>query len=37
MLDSATITGPFYDGYDDVTYTSTFDLDAEPVEIEAPS
>ncbi len=36
VLDSATVTGPFYDGYDDVTYQLTFDLDAEPVEIEAP-
>jgi lipoprotein LprG len=36
VLDSATITGPFYDGYDDVTYKLSLDLDADPVEIEAP-
>jgi len=36
VLDSATITGPFYDGYDDVTYTLDLDLDADPVEIKAP-
>jgi lipoprotein LprG len=36
VLDSATISGPFYDGYDDVTYKLDLDLDADPVEIEAP-
>jgi lipoprotein LprG len=35
-LDSATITGPFYDGHDDVTYTIEFDLNADSVDIEAP-
>jgi lipoprotein LprG len=35
-LSSAKITGPFYDGYDDVTYTIDVDLDADPVEIKAP-
>jgi lipoprotein LprG len=35
-LSSAKITGPFYDGYDDVTYTIDVDLEADPVEIKAP-
>jgi lipoprotein LprG len=34
-LKAITITGPFY-GSDDVTYDLDFDLDADPVEIEAP-
>ncbi len=35
-VDSATFTGPFYDGYDDVSYTIDLDLDGDEVEIEAP-
>jgi lipoprotein LprG len=31
------VTGPFYDGSDDVTYTLTFDLNADEVTIEPPS
>jgi lipoprotein LprG len=35
-IDNATITGPFYDGYDNVTYTIDFNLDADAVDIQAP-
>ncbi|MEP6667193.1 MAG: LppX_LprAFG lipoprotein [Nocardioidaceae bacterium] len=35
-IDKVKITGPFYDGYDDVTYTIDLDLAAEPVDINAP-
>lgn len=35
-LDSVKITGPFYDGSPDVTYTISLDLAADPVEIKAP-
>jgi lipoprotein LprG len=34
---SVRITGPFYDGSPDVTYTIDLNLDAAPVDIEAPS
>ncbi len=33
---SAKISGPFYDGSADVTYTVDFDLQASPVDIQAP-
>jgi lipoprotein LprG len=33
----ATITGPFYDGSADVTYTISFDLQADKVDIQAPA
>jgi lipoprotein LprG len=36
-IHSATITGPFYDGSDDVTYTISFDLKADKVDIQAPA
>jgi lipoprotein LprG len=36
-IHDATITGPFYDGQDDVTYTIDFTLDADPVDIQAPA
>jgi lipoprotein LprG len=36
-IDAIDVTGPFYEGNDDVTYTLTFDLDADEVEIEPPS
>lgn len=36
-VDSATITGPFYAGSDDVTYTISFDLKADKVAIQAPA
>lgn len=36
VLDGVTITGPFYDGSDDVAYTIDLDLDADPVDIKAP-
>jgi lipoprotein LprG len=36
-IDDAKITGPFYDGHDDVTYTIDFTLDADPVDIQAPA
>lgn len=36
-IHSATITGPFYDGSDDVTYTISFDLKADEVDIQAPA
>jgi lipoprotein LprG len=36
-IDNATITGPFYDGQDDVTYTIAFTLDADAVAIQAPA
>lgn len=35
-LDTATITGPFYSGADDVTYDIEIDTSDEPVEITAP-
>lgn len=35
-LDSVQISGPFYAGFADVTYTIDLDLDAESVEIKAP-
>jgi lipoprotein LprG len=35
-IDSVKITGPFYDGYDAVTYTIALDLAADPVDINAP-
>lgn len=34
---AASVTGPFYEGSDDVTYDLTFDLSADPVEIAPPS
>jgi lipoprotein LprG len=36
-IDGATITGPFYAGQDDVTYTIDFTLDADAVDIQAPA
>jgi lipoprotein LprG len=36
-VNSAKITGPFYDGSDDVTYTISFDLKAAKVAIQAPA
>lgn len=36
-IDSAKITGPFYDGSADVTYTISFDLQADKVDIQAPA
>lgn len=36
VLDSVKVTGPFYDGFADVTYTIKLDLDADPVDIQAP-
>lgn len=36
-VDSVRITGPFYDGSADVTYTITLDLDGDPVDIKAPN
>jgi lipoprotein LprG len=36
-VNSAKITGPFYDGSDDVTYTISFDLKADKVAIQAPA
>lgn len=36
-IKSIEVTGPFYDGYDDVTYSLSFDLDADEVDIEAPN
>ncbi len=36
-VDKVTVTGPFYGGADDVTYTIDLDLAADPVDIEAPS
>jgi lipoprotein LprG len=36
-IDNATITGPFYDGQDDVTYTIDFTLNADAVDIRAPA
>jgi lipoprotein LprG len=36
-IDDATITGPFYDGEDDVTYTIDFTLNADAVDIQAPA
>jgi len=35
-IDNARMNGPFYDGYDDVTYDIDFDLDADEVDIAAP-
>ncbi len=35
-LDKITVSGPFYAGFADVTYTIDLNLDAESVEIEAP-
>jgi len=35
-IDGINITGPFYDGSDDVTYTIDLNLDGDTVEIEAP-
>jgi lipoprotein LprG len=35
-IDSVRITGPFYDGHDDVTYDIDLDLDADAVDIKAP-
>ncbi len=36
MVDSVTITGPFYDGSPNVTYAINLDLNADPVDITAP-
>jgi lipoprotein LprG len=36
-INSVTMTGPFYDGSDDVTYTIAFDLKADKVDIQAPA
>jgi lipoprotein LprG len=36
-IDKATITGPFYAGEDDVTYTIDFTLNADAVDIQAPA
>jgi lipoprotein LprG len=36
-IDSVKMTGPFYDGSDDVTYTIAFDLKADKVDIQAPA
>ncbi len=36
-IDSVKMTGPFYDGSDDVTYTIAFDLTADKVDIQAPA
>lgn len=36
VIEGAEITGPFYNGSDDVTYTLDLDLDGEPVDIVAP-
>jgi lipoprotein LprG len=36
-MDNATISGPFYAGQDEVTYTIDFTLDAHAVDIEAPA
>jgi hypothetical protein len=36
VVDSVTIDGPFYDGYDDVTYRIDLDLEGDEVQIEAP-
>ena len=35
-VDKVKVSGPFYDGYDDVTYTIDLDLNADPVDIQAP-
>jgi lipoprotein LprG len=35
-INSVKVTGPFYEGSDDVTYTIDLDLDADPVDIKAP-
>jgi lipoprotein LprG len=35
-INSLKVTGPFYDGSDDVTYDVTFDLNADAVDITAP-
>lgn len=37
VVDSVTIDGPFYDGYDPVTYRIDLDLAGDEVEIEPPS
>jgi lipoprotein LprG len=36
VVDSVRIDGPFYDGYDDVTYRIDLDLEGDEVQIEAP-
>jgi lipoprotein LprG len=36
-IDVIDVTGPFYGDSGDVTYTLTFDLDADPVDIQPPS
>ncbi len=36
QVSSIKVTGPFYDGSGDVTYTLDFDLSADPVDIAAP-
>jgi lipoprotein LprG len=36
VVDSVTMDGPFYDGYDDVTYRIDLDLEGDEVQIEAP-
>jgi lipoprotein LprG len=36
-INSVKMTGPFYDGSDDVTYTIAFDLRADKVDIQAPA
>lgn len=36
LIEGAEITGPFYEGSDDVTYTLDLDLDGESVDIQAP-
>jgi lipoprotein LprG len=35
-IDAITVTGPFYEGSDDVTYQLDFDLDADEVDIQPP-
>jgi hypothetical protein len=36
VVESVTMDGPFYEGYDDVTYRIDLDLDGDEVQIEAP-
>ncbi len=36
VLDTVKVTGPFYEGFDNVTYTIQLDLDADAVDIQAP-